>query len=60
MTLAAGCRITNAIIRDSIIDEESIIQDTMLDQSLIGKDAFVKGRFRRLNVGDWSSVDFSA
>ncbi|MFQ5594929.1 MAG: sugar phosphate nucleotidyltransferase [Anaerolineae bacterium] len=58
-TVAAGCRIEDSVIRDSIIDEGSIIVDTMLDQSLIGKEAFVKGRFRRLNVGDSASVDFS-
>lgn len=59
-TVAAGCRIEDSIIRDSIIDEGSIIVDTMLDQSLIGKGAFVKGRYRRLNVGDSASVDFSS
>lgn len=58
-SVAAGCRIEDSIIRDSIIDAGSIIVDTMLDQSLIGKDAFVKGRYRRLNVGDSASVDFS-
>lgn len=58
-SIAAGCRIEDAIIRDSIIDEGSIILDTMLDQSLIGKEAYVKGRYRQLNVGDSASVDFS-
>jgi glucose-1-phosphate thymidylyltransferase len=58
-SIAAGCRIEDAIIRDSIIDEGSIIVDTMLDQSLIGKEAYVKGRYRQLNVGDSASVDFS-
>jgi glucose-1-phosphate thymidylyltransferase len=58
-SIAAGCRIEDAIIRDSIIDEGSIIVDTMLDRSLIGKEAYVKGRYRQLNVGDSASVDFS-
>ncbi len=58
-TVAAGCRIEDSVIRDSIIDEGAIIADTMLNQSLIGKNAFVKGRYRRLNVGDSASVDFS-
>jgi glucose-1-phosphate thymidylyltransferase len=59
VSVAAGCRIEGSILRDSIIDEGSIIVDTMLDQSLIGKDALVKGQYRRLNVGDTASVDFS-
>ena len=58
-SVAAGCRIEESIIRDSIIDEGSSIVDTMLNQSLIGKNAFVKGRYRRLNVGDSASVDFT-
>ncbi|MCD6289260.1 MAG: NTP transferase domain-containing protein [Anaerolineae bacterium] len=58
-TIADRAHVQNAIIRDSIIDEGAHIQDTMLDQSLIGKNAVVRGRFRRLNVGDSSQVDFS-
>ena len=58
-TIAEGCRITGSIIRDSIIDEDAIIEDTTLDQSLIGKGALVKSNYRKLNVGDSSSVDFS-
>src|SRR5512136_506269 len=58
-TIADGCRITGSIIRDSIIDEDAIIEDATLDQSLIGKGASVKSSYRRLNVGDSSSVDFS-
>ena len=58
-TIAAGCHITGSIIRDSIIDEDAIIEDATLDQSLIGKGALVKGNYRKLNVGDSSSVDFS-
>ncbi|GAB4565686.1 MAG: sugar phosphate nucleotidyltransferase [Anaerolineae bacterium] len=58
-TIAEHARICNAHIRDSIIDEGAVICDTMLDQSLIGKNAVVRGRFRRLNVGDSSQVDFS-
>ena len=58
-TIADGCHITGSIIRDSIIDEGAIIEDATLDQSLIGKGALVKSSYRRLNVGDSSSVDFS-
>jgi glucose-1-phosphate thymidylyltransferase len=56
-TISDGCHITGSIIRDSIIDEDANIEDTTLDQSLIGKGAFVKGSYRKLNVGDSSSVD---
>lgn len=58
-TIADRAHVCNALIRDSIIDEGAQICQTMLDQSLIGKDAVVRGRYRRLNVGDSSQVDFS-
>lgn len=59
VSMAEGCVVRNSIIRDSIVDEDSIIEDTMLMHSLIGKNATVRGRFRRLNVGDSSVVDFT-
>jgi len=59
VTIAEDCRIERSIIRNSIIDAGAVIQDTTLDESLIGKAAYVAGRYRRLNVGDSASVDFS-
>jgi glucose-1-phosphate thymidylyltransferase len=58
-TISDGCHIVGSIIRDSIVDEDAHIEDTTLDQSLIGKGALVKSSYRKLNVGDSSSVDFS-
>jgi glucose-1-phosphate thymidylyltransferase len=58
-TISDGCHITGSIIRDSIIDEDAHIQDATLDQSLVGKGSVVKSNYRKLNVGDSSSVDFS-
>jgi glucose-1-phosphate thymidylyltransferase len=59
VTIAENSVVRHSIIRDSIIDEEAYIVDTMLDRSLIGKDAVVRGRYRVLNVGDSSQVDFA-
>jgi glucose-1-phosphate thymidylyltransferase len=58
-TISDGCRITGSIIRDSIIDEDALIENATLEQSLIGKGALVKSQYRKLNVGDSSSVDLS-
>lgn len=58
-TIAEDCHIVGSIIRDSIIDEGAEIIDTMLERSLIGKDAAVRGRCLVLNVGSSSQVDFS-
>jgi glucose-1-phosphate thymidylyltransferase len=57
-TIAAGCKVENSIIRDSILDEGASVQDGLLAQSLIGRDAKVGGRFRAFNVGEASEVGF--
>ncbi len=58
-TISEGCHITGSIIRNSIIDKDAKIVGTTLDDSLIGQGACVQSSYRRLNVGDSSSVDFS-
>jgi len=59
VTIAENSVVKQSIVRDSIIDEGAYIDDTMLDRSLIGKDAVLRGRYRVLNVGDSSQVDFA-
>jgi glucose-1-phosphate thymidylyltransferase len=58
-TIADGCEVHNSIVRDSIIDSGARIEDAMLERSLIGERAVVRGRYRVLNVGDSSHVDDS-
>ena len=59
-TLAEGCTITSSIIRDSVVDAGAVVIDQVLGASLIGRDALVSGRPRRLNVGDSSIIGFEA
>ncbi len=49
--------IENSIIRESIVSEGAHIENRVLEGSLIGKDALVRGTFQRLNVGDSSEID---
>ena len=58
-TIGAECKITRSIIRDSIIDVGALIEESTMDQSLVGKEAIVKGRYRRFNVGDSAMVGYS-
>lgn len=55
-TISAGCKISYSIIRDSIVDSGATVAMTILNHSLIGRDARVIGRYRELNVGDSSSL----
>jgi glucose-1-phosphate thymidylyltransferase len=59
VSIAPNCEIRDSIIRNSIIGEGSVIQDAMLNDSMIGKNAYVGGRYRAYNVGDSSSVGFA-
>jgi len=58
-TIGENCQVRRAIIRDSIIEAGATIIDTFLDQSLIGREASVTGRYRKFNVGDSATVGFS-
>ncbi len=58
-TIGENCNIRRAIIRDSIVEAGATIIDTFLEQSLIGREAMVTGRYRKFNVGDSASVGFS-
>jgi len=57
VSVSEKAQIVQSIIRDSIIDAEATINDVMLDKSIIGKDAVVRGRHSVLNVGESSQVD---
>ena len=58
-TIGPDCKIIRSIVRDSIIDAGALIEETTMDQSLVGKEAIVKGRYRRFNVGDSAMVGYS-
>jgi glucose-1-phosphate thymidylyltransferase len=58
-TIAENAVITNSIVRNSIIGAGSEVETALLDNSIIGNEAYVKGNFKRINVGDSSEIDFS-
>jgi glucose-1-phosphate thymidylyltransferase len=59
VSIGAGCVIKRAVIRDSIIDADSHIANSVLSDSLIGRAASVAGKDQSLNVGDSSEVGFA-
>ena len=59
VTIGPDCRITRSVIRNSIIDAGAEILETIMDQSLVGKEAVVRGRYRQFNVGDSALVGYS-
>lgn len=59
VSLAEGSQVHNSIVKDTIINEDSHVEEAMLSWSLVGRDALVRGAFERLNVGDSSEIDSS-
>jgi glucose-1-phosphate thymidylyltransferase len=59
VSVAAGARLKNAIVRDAIINENATVEDILIEASVVGENAAVRGAFKRLNVGDSSEVNIT-
>jgi glucose-1-phosphate thymidylyltransferase len=56
VSIAKGCILSRVIIRESIVDEGTSIQDMVIENSLIGRDVVLKGKAEQFNLGDNSQV----
>ncbi len=59
VSVAAGARLKNAVIRDSIINENATVEDILIEGSVVGESATVRGAWKSVNVGQSSEVDIS-
>jgi glucose-1-phosphate thymidylyltransferase len=64
-SIGPNCKISQAVIQDSIIEEGTQITNAALTHSLIGRNCVVEGQPNReeassLNIGDNSEVRFEA
>lgn len=57
-TISSGCKVTNSVVRDSILGNNAIVDKSLLDNSIIGNNSIVKGSYKRLNSGDSSEIEF--
>jgi glucose-1-phosphate thymidylyltransferase len=58
VSVARGCEIRNSIIENSILNEESSIENIILEGSVVGAFAEVTGRKGSVNVSDYSQIDY--
>ncbi|NPV68458.1 MAG: NTP transferase domain-containing protein [Anaerolineae bacterium] len=58
VTLGKNCRVENCIIRDSIVDADTVLENILISGSLVGQNVEVKGAFRSINVGDSTSLRY--
>jgi glucose-1-phosphate thymidylyltransferase len=59
VSVGAGARLRNAVVKDSIINENATVEDMLIEGSVVGENAVVRGAFKRLNVGDSSELQIT-
>lgn len=57
VSIAEGAQVVNSVIRDSIINAHAQVTDALLEHSLVGEHAVVRGRPGRINVGESSELE---
>ena len=58
-TILDGAHIRDAIVRDAIVGEETTIESALVEHSIIGNRAHIRGTFQRFNVADTSWIKTS-
>jgi glucose-1-phosphate thymidylyltransferase len=58
-SIGPQCVIQRSIIRNSIIEAGALVQESVLDESIVGQNVRVVSQPRRLNIGDNSEVDIT-
>lgn len=58
-TIAEGATVENSIIRNSIVSEGALVSDALLEDSIVGSNSIVRGKYKRINIGDSSELEFN-
>ncbi len=58
VAIGANTNIQFSVVRESIIGSYTNLFEVVIDNSLIGSDASVKGLSRSLNIGDNTEIEF--
>lgn len=57
-TVADNAVVKDSHIRNSIVSSGGVVTGSLLEDSIIGNNAAVRGNFKRLNVGDSSEIHY--
>lgn len=57
-TIGEACEIKDSIIKNSTIGDNSTINSTLLEDSIIGSEVNIVGDYRRLYIGDTTDITF--
>jgi glucose-1-phosphate thymidylyltransferase len=58
VTIDVGSKINDCVLRNSIIGSDTEVSRALLENSIIGNKAVIRGAFRKLNSGDSSETEF--
>ncbi len=59
VSISEEARVHRSIIKDSIICKDAIVEFCLLDSSIIGEKAEIRGTYSHLNIGDSSEAGWS-
>ncbi len=59
VSIADEAVVKDSIVKNSIISFSATVSNSLLEDSIIGNEAYVNGLFQKLNVGNSSSIDYS-
>lgn len=59
VTIAEGAQVVNSVLRESIVNAHARVERVVLEDSIIGERATVKGRQVRINIGDSSEIELT-
>ncbi len=58
-TIGANCKVTDSIIRNTIVAPGANVEKCLFDNSIIGTNSVIKGKYTRMNTGDSSEIDIN-
>ncbi|MGC1375592.1 MAG: sugar phosphate nucleotidyltransferase [Anaerolineales bacterium] len=56
VSIGPECEVSSCVIRNTILDDEAAVTDSVLDGSFVGRQARVDGHPTTVNIGDSSSI----
>jgi glucose-1-phosphate thymidylyltransferase len=56
VSIGLECEVSSCVIRNTILDDEAAVTDSVLDGSFVGRQARVDGHPTTVNIGDSSSI----
>ena len=55
VSIAQNCKVLDSVVKNSIVYEETHIENQIIADSMIGKNVVLKGKSRELSIGDFTT-----